>query len=131
MAIRSQILASGAAWSVKDVRCDSGPRDPAYVEQHADTAIAAVMEGSFQYRTQAGSALLVPGSLLLGNAGRCFECGHEHARGDRCLAFHFAPELLENIAAGTPRVRSTTLSRAALPPASPLLGLLAAAAAAP
>lgn len=130
MAIRARLLACGDDWSVQDVRCDSGPRDRPFLEQHADIAIAAVMEGSFQYRTQAGSALLVPGSLLLGNAGSCFECGHEHAHGDRCLAFHFAPSFFESIATGAPGARSTALLSAGLPPASPLLGLLALATAA-
>jgi AraC family transcriptional regulator len=125
MAIRAQVLASGEGWTVQDVRCNSGPRDRAFPEQHAQTAIAAVMEGSFQYRTQAGSALLVPGSLLLGNAGSCFECGHEHACGDRCLSFHFSPALFESVATAAPGARSTTLTRAGLPPASALLGVLA------
>lgn len=35
---------------------------------------------------------MYPGSLLLGNHGSCFECGHDHSRGDRCLAFHMDPE---------------------------------------
>jgi AraC family transcriptional regulator len=91
MAISAHILASGTGWSVCDVVCDHGPRDRAFVEEHAQTTIAAVMSGSFQYRTQVGSTVLVPGALLLGNAGACFECGHEHAQGDRCLAFHFTP----------------------------------------
>lgn len=130
MSIRAQVLASGDGWSVHDFRCTSGPRDRAFVEEHANTAIAAVTAGSFQYRTQAGSAVLVPGSLLLGNAGTCFECGHEYACGDRCLAFHFSPVLFESIAAGAPGARSTTLSTAGLPPMSALLPVLADAAAA-
>src|SRR5262245_63023414 len=117
MAIKTQILASGSGWSVCDVVCDHGPRDRAFVEQHAETTIAAVMRGSFQYRTQAGSAMLVPGALLLGNAGSCFECGHEHAQGDRCLAFHFSPAFFESIAAGTPGVRKASFGRASMPPA--------------
>jgi len=36
--------------------------------------------------------------LLLGNAGHNFEVGHEHAAGDRCLSFQFAPEYFERIA---------------------------------
>src|SRR4029453_3733708 len=127
MAISAQTLASGAGWSVCDVVCDHGPRDRTFVEEHAETTIAAVMQGSFQYRTQAGSAVLVSGSLLLGNAGSCFECGHEHAQGDRCLAFHFAPVFFEGIAAGTLGIRKTTFSCASVPPASELAGLLAEA----
>jgi AraC-like DNA-binding protein len=71
--------------------------------------------------------LLVPGALLLGNAGSCFECGHEHAQGDRCLAFHFTPALFEGIAAGMPGVRNTRFSRASMPPVSELIGVLAEA----
>jgi AraC-like DNA-binding protein len=66
-----------------------------------------VLAGTFQYRGSAyrGSAnggihneLMTPGSLLLGNAGHNFEVGHEHAAGDRCLSFQFAPEYFERIA---------------------------------
>jgi AraC family transcriptional regulator len=127
MAISAQTLASGAGWSVCDVMCDHGPRDRTFVEEHAETTIAAVMQGSFQYRTQAGAAVLVPGALLLGKAGTCFECGHEHAQGDRCLAFHFTPVFFESIAASTPGVRRTRFSCASMPPASGLIGLLAEA----
>src|SRR5262249_22865763 len=123
MAISAQSLASGTGWRVRDVVCDHGPRDRAFTEEHADTAIAAVMEGSFQYRTQAGSALLVPGALLLGNAGSCFECGHEHAQGDRCLAFHFTPAFFESIAVGVPGARKARFRRPSMPPASALIGL--------
>jgi AraC family transcriptional regulator len=127
MAISAHILASGAGWSVCDVVCDHGPRDHAFVEEHAETTIAAVMRGSFQYRTEAGSAMLVPGALLLGDAGSCFECGHEHAQGDRCVAFYFSPAFFESIAAGTPGVRKASFSRASVPPASELIALLAEA----
>ncbi|MFL6714601.1 MAG: helix-turn-helix domain-containing protein, partial [Sulfurifustis sp.] len=51
------------------------------------------------------------GSFLLGNAGGCYECGHTHASGDRCIAFHFEPSLFEEIAAsaaGSSRFRFPT-----------------------
>src|SRR5262249_15158228 len=127
MAISAQMLASGTGWSVRDVVCDHGPHHRAFTEQHTETAIAAVMEGSFQYRTQAGSALLVPGALLLGNAGSCFECGHEHAQGDRCLAFHFTPAFFEGVAAGVPGVRKARFGCPSVPPAGELIGVLAEA----
>ncbi len=41
--------------------------------------------------------MMTPGSLLLGNAGQAFECGHEHATGDRCVSFSYAPEVFERI----------------------------------
>jgi len=46
-----------------------------------------------------GQELMTPGSLVLGNAGQCFECGHEHDAGDRCISFWYAPEYFERIAA--------------------------------
>jgi AraC family transcriptional regulator len=125
MALSIQILASGTGWSVRDVVCDYGPHDHSFVEEHAETAISAVTQATFQYRTEAGSATLVPGSLLLGNAGCCFECGHAYAQGDRCLAFHFAPAFFECIAAELPGVRTTTFACAGVPPTSELIGLLA------
>jgi AraC-like DNA-binding protein len=57
-----------------------------------------VLEGTFQYRSAAGRELMTPGSLLLGNPGQCYECGHEHARGDHCIAFDFDPEYFETLA---------------------------------
>jgi AraC family transcriptional regulator len=55
---------------------------------------------------------MTPGSLLLGNAGHCFECAHEHGVGDRCIAFRFSPEYFELIAAdagATPSFRAPRL----------------------
>ena len=70
---------------MSDVVCTFGPRDPCHMGQHSAYGIALVTDGNFRYRTAQGSALMTPGSLLLGNEGACFECGHQHARGDRCL----------------------------------------------
>lgn len=35
--------------------------------------------------------------MLLGNAGDCFTCGHEHGTGDRCLSFSFSEEFRERV----------------------------------
>jgi AraC family transcriptional regulator len=72
--------------------------------------------------------LMTPGSLLLGNAGQNFEVGHEHAAGDRCLSFQFAPEYFERIAsdAGVKKSdRGFRLLR--LPPLRELSSLIAKA----
>lgn len=113
-----------------DVVCTHGPEDRAFEEWHDSVSIAAVTEGTFQYRTQAGAATLAPGALLLGNAETCFECGHAHARGDRCLAFHFHPAMFERVAADIPCVRRTAFTRASVPPVPQLLPLIAEAQAA-
>lgn len=96
---RSCPIAHGDGWAVSEFVCTLGPHDPRFEEQHDIVAISAVVEGSFYYRTTTGDALLYPGSFLLGNAGACYECGHEHGSGDRCLAFHYAPWFFEEIAA--------------------------------
>ena len=120
-------LASGEGWLVEDVTCTAGPSDRPFEERHGSFCIAAVTHGSFEYRTAQGSALLAPGSLLLGNAGACFECGHEHAAGDRCLAFHYAPALLEEVVAAVPGARRLEFGLPRLPPLPALLPWIAAA----
>jgi len=80
----ARVLAQGDGWSVADVVCTSGPQDTPFEEEHSHYSIAIVLAGSFQYRSATGRALMTPGSVLLGNPGRCYECGHEHAEGDRC-----------------------------------------------
>jgi AraC-like DNA-binding protein len=127
MAIVARRLATGTGWSVNDFVCTSGPRDPCYVEQHGSYSIALVTDGNFQYRTAQGSALMTPGSLLLGNAGACFECGHQHTRGDRCLSFHFSPEVFESVVAAVPGAKRLALTAPRLPPVPSVLPLLAAA----
>jgi AraC-like DNA-binding protein len=90
-------LASGSGWSVTDVVCEAGPRDRPFEEQHTWSSIAVVVSGTFQYRSSAGEGLMVPGSLLLGNARDAFVCAHEHGTGDRCVAFHYSPEFLARL----------------------------------
>ncbi len=130
MAVKLRLLGSGPGWSVSDVVCTAGPHDRPFEERHHAACIAAVTHGTFQYRSSRGSAVLAPGALLLGDEGACFECGHEHATGDRCLAFHFAPDHLETIVAAVPGARRTAFAVPRLPPLPSLLPLLAAAEAA-
>ena len=93
--IATTILGCGKGWSAGDVICRSGPQDRPFVEEHSTISIAAVVEGSFQYRSDLGSQVLSPGSLLLGNLGHSFECRHEHGTGDRCLAFRYTQEFFD------------------------------------
>jgi AraC family transcriptional regulator len=93
------MIAAGDGWSVADVVCTSGPQDRPFEEQHAKYVIAVVIAGSFQYRSISGRGLMTPGSLMLGNPGQCYECGHEHGEGDRCVSFWYAPEYFERLAA--------------------------------
>ena len=116
---RARRLASGDGWWVTDVLCTSGPSDKSFEEMHEAVSVAPVVAGTFQHRSTFGLDVMTPGSLLLGSPGQPFECGHDHASGDRCVAFHFSPALFERIAAdaGVPAgARSFRMSR--VPPAA-------------
>jgi len=123
-----RMLAESDGWSVMDVLCTFGPRDRPFEERHAGVCIAMVAAGVFGYRSAAGRELLTPGSLLLGNAGECFECGHRHAPGDRCISFHYQPAYFEQLAAdaGFNRV-DTSFRHGRMPPLRAFSGLIARA----
>jgi AraC family transcriptional regulator len=117
-------LASGPGWTVSDVVCSAGPHDRPFEEQHTAVTIAIVVAGTFQYRSSSGLALMTPGSLLLGNPGQCFSCGHEHGEGDRCISFSYTPEFFERLAADA--VRSSAGFKATrIPPLRTLAPLIA------
>ena len=98
-----RFLAAGDGWSIYEVVCTAGPGDRAFEEQHSRISVAVVLSGTFQYRSSTGGALMTPGSLLLGNPGESYECGHEHATGDRCISFHYSEELCERSEIGSTR----------------------------
>ena len=126
-----RIIAAGDGWTVADVVCTCGPQDRPFEEQHQRYSIAVVLAGSFQYRSTSGGGLMTPGSLMLGNSGQCFECGHEHGEGDRCVAFWYEPHYFEGIAADAGmRGVSVGFKAPRLPPLRPLSPLIARAAAA-
>ena len=127
MTVTAKLLASGPGWRVHDLICRAGVHDRPFEEQHGDYCIAAVTDGTFRYSATQGTAVLAPGSMLLGNAGSCFECGHEHAAGDRCLSFHYSPEFLEEVVAETPGTRKTGFAAPNLPPLRRFARLLAEA----
>ncbi len=124
-----RILAQGDGWTVADVICTSGRHDRPYEERHHNYSIALVTAGSFQYRGDAGCELMTPGSLMLGNAGQPFECGHEHGEGDRCLAFWYTPDYFERLAAdaGARKAEFPVLRLPALRELSPLAARATAA----
>jgi AraC family transcriptional regulator len=124
---RASLIGGGDGWSVSEFICRLGPQDRPFEERCDQATIAAVIEGTFQYRTAAGTALLYPGAFLLGDAGACFECGHEHSVGDRCVSFRFDQPLFEEIAAavvGSSRFRFPSAMLPTMPQlAAPLVKL--------
>ncbi len=122
--LTSRPLAEGQGWRVADVTCRAGPHHRSSQEQFDRTTVAFVVAGSFTYRCGVGGAMMLPHAMLLGTAGACFECGHDHGTGDRCVAFQFDPdfvdELLGDLAAGgRPAFNSPRI-----PPVAAMLPLL-------
>ncbi|HWD98345.1 MAG TPA: AraC family transcriptional regulator [Bryobacteraceae bacterium] len=120
-------IASGEGWRIADVICHAGPSDRPYEELHTRPCIAIVVAGTFQYRSSRKPDLMTPGSILLGNAGECFTCGHEHGTGDRCISFSYDAGLFECVAheAGG----RTGFKAASLPPIRALAAIAAKASA--
>jgi AraC-like DNA-binding protein len=70
-----------------------------------------------------------PGSLMLGNSGHCFECGHAHGEGDRCVSFWYDAEHFDRLAADAGIHRLRARFRAArVPPLRELSPLVTSAA---
>ena len=90
------VFRSGSV-SVIDYRCEAGPEDAPFVEQHESFSIAYVRRGTFGCRARGRSFELVAGSILVGHPGDEYICTHEHRGGDECLSFHLAPALVEAV----------------------------------
>lgn len=120
-----RVVAEGADWQFTEFVCTSGPQDRPFEERHQWFSIGAVMQGQFSYHTDNGRALLQPGAWLLGNDGRCYQCGHDHGTGDRCLGLRVAPALFDEIATHSTGLSGYRFKLAALPPLPRLLPLMA------
>ena len=78
--------------------------------------------------------MLYPGALLLGNDGSCFECGHAHGIGDRCISLNVHEEQFSEIAAAatsTSRFRFSAPSLSPSPKALPIIAHMEALSGAP
>ena len=118
-------LAAGDGWSVHEVICRAGPADRPFEERHDGFSVSAVIGGNFTYRSDAGHGLLYPGALLLGNNGSCFECGHAHGIGDRCISLNVCEEQFSEIAAAASSTNRFRFSTPSLPPSPKALPIIA------
>jgi AraC family transcriptional regulator len=118
--LRVRPIALQPLWSLTEYVCTAGPHDRPFEERHDRVSVALVTAGTFRYRTNTGEGLLYPGSFLLGNAGACYECEHEHSRGDRCMALHIDRELFAEIASGSSGSDRCEFRAAILPAVSEL-----------
>lgn len=112
---RLRPIAHQRQWSLTEYVCTAGPHDRPFEERHDRVSVALVTAGTFRYRTNTGEGLLYPGAYLPGNAGACYECGHEHSHGDRCLALHMDRELFAEIAFGSSGSNRCEFRAASLP----------------
>jgi len=109
-------LGATEAVRVGRYRCAQARGAPALPEHHASTSIGIVLSGTFCYHRGGRPIPLVPGMVLLGNAGDEYSCSHDHAGGDECLVFHLSERTLD--ATGGPFTGPVL-------PALPRLGALA------
>jgi AraC family transcriptional regulator len=98
--VNRTLLAQGCGWQVSDVTFRATSAKSRFESRHDGVAIAAVTAGSFRYRSTRGCVTLMPGALLLGNAGDEFACAYDETWGDRCISFSYTRELFERIAEG-------------------------------
>src|SRR5688572_16719896 len=109
------VLRRGAI-SVIDYRCDAGPEVRPFPERHDSFCLSYVRRGAFGLRSLGESHELVAGSFLLGHPGDEYTCTHDHTRGDECLSFHFAPEMVDSLGGRTDLWR-----RGCVPPVAELM----------
>jgi AraC family transcriptional regulator len=118
-------LAAGDGWSLHEIVCRAGPSDRPFEERHDGFSVSAVIGGNFTYRSDAGHGLLYPGALLLGNDGSCFECGHAHGIGDRCISLNVCEEQFSEVAAAATSTSRFRFSAPTLPPSLKALPIIA------
>src|ERR1700678_3069408 len=124
-ALAKRTLAAGDGWSLHEIVCRAGPSDRPFEERHDGFSVSAVVGGNFTYRSDSGQRLLYPGALLLGNNGSCFECGHQHGIGDRCISLNVHEEQFSEIAAAAPSTSRFRFSAPSLPPSPKALPIIA------
>jgi AraC-like DNA-binding protein len=83
--------------SVFEFRCNAGPGDKPFMEQHRCHSLSYVRKGSFGCRSRGKFHELVTGSILIGHPGSEYMCTHDHVCGDECLSFYLTPELVDGI----------------------------------
>jgi AraC family transcriptional regulator len=118
----ASVSAAIAPWSligrfdgltIYEYRCRARAEDEPFKERHVHTGFALVQSGTFVYRRGRDVQPLIPGALLLGNAGDEYVCSHENGTGDVCLSFAWSPERIDDVK----RSRSLgAFTRSMLPP---------------
>jgi hypothetical protein len=120
-----RLIAAGRGWRVSDNEFRADTETCLLEDRHEHVLIAAIVEGSFRYRSTHGSAILTPGTLLLGNAGDPFECTYGHSLGDRCISFSYTPDFFEHVVRAIPNARRSDFGAHRIPPTREMVALTA------
>jgi hypothetical protein len=59
-------IGSGRGWRAVEVLCTASSDDASFEERHGGVSLSLVLEGSFQYRSDRGQALMRRGALSFG-----------------------------------------------------------------
>jgi AraC-like DNA-binding protein len=119
------LLAQDCGWKVSDATFRATSAASRFESRHDGVAIAAVMAGSFRYRSSRGCVTLMPGALMLGNDGDEFACCYEETWGDRCISFNYTREYFERIAAGAGLARRPGFNAHRVAPTPAMIALTA------
>jgi AraC-like DNA-binding protein len=124
MAVATELLRTDTV-AVYAHHCDRGPADTPFAEVHTAYSLGYVRRGTFRCHSLGRSHDLVAGSIVVGRPGDEYVCSHEHhGCGDECLAFSFAPEIVEQLAGSREIWRCVAMAPVA---ATMVLGELAGA----
>ena len=100
-----------SGYRVADLRCVpemQRQRQGVYTE----SAVALVLSGIFEHRSDSRACMAVPGSLVFANKGAEFSCRHQGADGNRRIVVFFSADLLEPLATDlrldAPRFQATS-----------------------
>ena len=68
-------IAAGRGWAINDVVCRLGPQNRSEEERFGSATIAVVLDGLFECRSSAGTALLYPSGLFSAMPARASNAG--------------------------------------------------------
>ena len=126
VAISRALLAQGRGWHVSDVTFRAMSPRSRFESRHDGVAIVAVTHGSFRYRASRGCVTLMPGALMLGNAGDAFDCAYDDSWGDRCVSFGYTREFFERVTSAVAGASRTGFRTHRIPPTPGAIALTAA-----
>lgn len=104
--------AASDSYRISELAC--APRAPSE-GLYSEVGLALVLDGAFEYRGRHGSALALPGAIILANRDEHFSCAQSDTPSNRRLALFFGDAMIAGIADAC-GLDAPAFSRATLPP---------------